>query len=333
MKLLKSNRLKLPVVYFITDKSQIKEIPFGLPFILGKKEHEKNYIRMLEFEILWQSCVKTGFKLNFSRLLEKHSFSTKRFKHCDDFLDEIHISTFNKEENTSDPDMSYDTSGTIHDFIEDTSYYVDIEVLKNLKIFPIWFDDIEQAVRTNITSFLSYNFSAYNKKLEMVCGDVSLVSPKKNLIIIDISSSIPRACSSTTLSLAHFFAETFYADLLITGSRTILYEYERIHELDIETIYKECGMSNEQRDFLKLVTEIERQYDTVICFGDDHHPGHDWAYKDSKITYEDGKKLCKWTVNKIISLHTNDHKSIAGYARWFNCENVQHIENWVKDLK
>jgi hypothetical protein len=57
------------------------------------------------------------------------------------------------------------------------------------------------------------------------------------------------------LALAKNLAESFYADIMITGSKSTLYTYENIYELDINTVYSENGMGNDQAVFKKLVTE------------------------------------------------------------------------------
>jgi hypothetical protein len=56
MKLLKSKKLNLPQVFFITEKSEVKDVPIGVPFIFGDKSSEKYLIRVLEYEILYQEA-------------------------------------------------------------------------------------------------------------------------------------------------------------------------------------------------------------------------------------------------------------------------------------
>jgi hypothetical protein len=183
----------------------------------------------------------------------------------------------------------------------------------------------------------------YNKKLEGMYGALDLVSPDRNVIIIDISGSIPKAVSSTCLALAKNLAETFYADILITGSKSTLYLYENMSDLNIDTIYEENGMDNDQVYFRKLLTSERRKYKTAIVFGDNHNPG--WAWGNSynrgcgSISREDGQAMCEWEIGKVISFHTSNKSTsrydseIAGYAEWFTPEETEHIDDWVKYLK
>ena len=176
----------------------------------------------------------------------------------------------------------------------------------------------------------------YNKKLEGMYGALELSSPKKNLIIIDISGSIPKAASTTCLLLSKILAETFYADLMITGSKTTLYDYNDIHKLDITSIYEENGMDNDQVYFKNLLTGSEKSYETAIVFGDNDSPCYNWynAFNSGtkRISEADGKKICKWKINKLISLHTTSNIETAAYGTWFSPIETQHVKDWCKFL-
>ena len=334
MKLLQSKKLKLPHVYFITNREEIKDIPIGIPFIYGHWKDEKYLVRILEYEVLYQAAIKSGYSFNFKKILKDEGFTD-----IEDFnytFGTAPIIDFSSEGWDYDVEVDKGYSLTkntklFKDYVRDSSAYVDVTKLKELNVFPIWLDTIEKAIDTNIHNFAVFNSNMYNKKLEGMFGGLELTSPGKNLIIIDISGSIPKAVSSTCLTLAKSLADSFYADLLITGSKSILYQYEEIHTLDIKTIY-EMGMNNDQKYFKELLTSDERSYKTVIVFGDNDHPGFQWGSGDSQISDEDGKKLCKWKISHLISFHTKNTERLAGYARWFKAESEERIENWVKYL-
>lgn len=340
MKQLLSKKFELPEVYFITDRSSIKDLPIGIPFIYGNKEDEDALIRLLEYETLFKSAKATGFPFRFEKILEENGYDdliSFWFSHpmyleytseglCDDDGELIE---------DLDPVTSEDV-GSFRTFIRDNAVYVNIQKLKDLNVFPIWLDKLEDAIRTNIHNYAVFNDNMYNKKLEGMYGALDLVSPSKNLIVIDISGSIPKGVSSTCLALSKHLSESFYADILITGSKSTLYSYENLHELNIHTIYDENGMDNDQTWFKNLVTKDKRCYKTAIVFGDNHSPCDSWSNKynsgNSVISREDGKKMCKWEIEKLISFHTSSSKEIAGYADWFEPKEIEHITSWVEYL-
>lgn len=337
MKLLTSKKFKLPTLYFITDRADIKKLPIGVPFIYGDESIEPQIIQILEFEILYEKAVSTGLPFNFKRILYDSGY-----RNLEDFW--WNHTTFIDYATGEDVDAEYfgevksigKDPSLFRQFIRDSAVYVDIKKIKGLKIFPLWLDKIEDAISTNIHNFAVYNGNMYNKKLEGMYGALELVSPDRNLIIIDISGSIPKAVSSTCLALSKSLAETFYADLLITGSKSTLYAYENLHELNVNTIYSENEMDNDQVYFKELLTSDVKSYKTAIVFGDNHHPGHMWNNSYNKntrpISDEDGKKMCKWKIDKVISFHTESKSYIAGYARWFEPREIEKISDWVKDL-
>jgi len=94
-------------------------------------------------------------------------------------------------------------------------------------------------------------------------------------------------------------------------------------------------MDNDQVYFKNLVSE-EKSYKTAIVFGDNDSPCHAWDNDFNKLTKtisrEDGKKLCKWKVDKLISFHTKGIKHLAAYGEWFSPLEEERIDNWVKYL-
>jgi len=329
MKLLESKKLTLPKVYFVWDRNEIKKIPPGVPFLYGDVNIEKNLIRMLEYEVLWNAAIASGYPFDFKKILKDNGYlDLKYFDYGSSVYMEFTSEGISEEFKELTPLM--EQSELFSEFIRDSAVYVDIAKLKELNVFPIWLDTIEKSIETNIHNFAVFNNNIYNKKLEGMYGGLELNSPSKNLIIIDISGSIPRGVSSTCLTLSKNLADSFYADLLITGSISILYQYEEIYKLDIETIY-EMGQNNDQIHFEKLLKE-HRKYKTCICFGDNDSPGYNWNGKGRTISDREGKEICKWEVDKLISFHTKGIDSLAAYGRWFSPLEVERVKNWVKYL-
>lgn len=333
MKILKSKKIKIPEVFFITDRSEIKELPIGVPFILGRKRDEEYLVRILEYEVLYQQAIKSGYPFNFKQILKDNGFlDVQDFGYGDSVYMEFTTEGLPEEIEFADLSTLRAQGGVFKEFIKDSAVYVDITKLKELNVFPVWLDKIEDAVYQNIHNFATFNPNMYNKKLEGMYGGIELAAPNRNLIIIDISGSIPRGVSSTCLALAKNLSETFYADLMITGSITSMYPYENLHELNIDTIYDENGMNNDQAYYKQLISSEEKHYQTCICFGDNDEPGHDWTRADKTISNEDGKKLNKWKINKVISFHTRGTDYLAGYCRWFTPDSEERIADWVKYL-
>jgi hypothetical protein len=347
MKLLLSRKFKLPDVFFVSEKSDIKKIPIGVPFIFGNANLEGHLIRLLEYEILFKEAVATGYPFNFKDILRKNGY-TKLYSF--EYDNPAYIE-FKSTDKTRSDDFDIEESSIVssssskfQEFVRDTSCVVNIEILKNLNVFPTWLDDIEKAISTNIHNFATFNNNLYNKKLEGMYGGIDLTSPDKNIIIIDISGSIPRAASTTCLALAKNLAESFYADLLITGSKSTLYAYEEMYKLDVQLVYDQNGMDNDQVYFRKIVSADNRKYKTAIVFGDNHSPCQAWgnAYNQGTktISRKDGKEICKWDIEKLISFHTSSgpnseekNLEIAGYADWFEPKETKHIKGWLKYLK
>jgi len=340
IKLIQSSRLKLPIVYLVETQKELQSLPLGIPFIRAKLSEYDNCVQMLEFEVLWKSMKESKFTFKWAEILAKNGFvntwkyGIARSSGCPevttsdkDWRDSGKVNKVDGKFNNETGMMGVST------FLNDISYKVDIEVIKELKLIPSWLMDIEQAISENILNSVTYNPALYTKKLDLPLGGIEFNTAEKNVVIIDISGSIPPSISGTMITIAKTLSEQFFADVVITGSISVLYEYDQIDSLDAKVVYKKVGSNNDQAYFIKLLSE-PRKYKTAIVFGDEDSPGYRWNYStDKTISDEDGKKLCKWEVKEIISFHTHNHKKIAAYGRWFNTTNVTHIDNWVHDVK
>ena len=332
IKLIQSSKLKIPIVYLVENSDDLKELPLGIPFIKATMKEYNQCVQMLEWEVLWKSAIESGLDFNWKNILIRNGYKTWNYGIASSggwgTLEDGNIETIN---NTEVEDEWVGETIDASEFINDISYKVDIEVLKNLKLIPSWLNDIETAVKENITNSIVYNPSLYTKKLELPLGDYEYSPSIKNVIIIDISGSIPRGISKTLLNLAKTLAEQFYADLLITGGTSELYPYENVDGLDVDNIYSKHGLNNDQIYFKKIIME-PRKYKTAIVFGDNDEPGYTWCGNSTTISEEKGKELCKWEIENMLSFHTTSDHYIAGYGRWFNTTNITHMKNWVIDL-
>ena len=331
MELLQSKKFKIPKLIFISDRKEIKDISEGVPFIYGAEKDKKYFIQLLEWEVLYQRALQTGLPFNWEKLLRDNGYNPI-------YAPEGHPLFFDYKESDVDYDEiiteEYDLSlikednGDFGEYINDCTAVIDTNKLKELNVFPVWLDQIEKAIETNIHNFAMFNPNMYNKKLEGMYGALEFLSPNRNLIICDISGSMTKAIATFILLHSRTMAETFYCDILVTGNISVIYPYELIHTLDVDKVYTEVGRGNEGEMFKKLLSE-EKHYKTAIVFGDNDHPG---GFASKRISDVDGKKLCKWEIDKVISFHKDSNTELAGYARWFSPKETQHISDWVKYL-
>ena len=351
MELLKSKRgIPIPYLFFVSDRSKIKDIPIGAPYFFASENLKENVIRLLEYEVLFEKAKSSGLPFNYKKALEEAGFNSE-----EEVEKEVSLN-INNNEDTLDVNRSH-----LSVYVSNNNYYVDIGIIKSLNIFPKWLPILEEAISANIHSYSTFDTNMWNKKLEGMYGGLVMKAPGRNLIIIDISGSIPKEVAMVCLTLAQNMAESFYADIMITGSTSVLFEYEFIHDMDMNKIYREVGRGNDQVGYRKLLEGSEREYNSLIVFGDEDAPGTRWTCGplsneefDSVRTISDkeGKELNKWKVKKIISFHaglsgtqTNSDGNrecstwgpcsdrLAGYGRWFDCDEVVMIEDWVVDLK
>ena len=333
MELLTSKKFKLPTLYFLTNREEIKELPIGIPFIMGNETDKAYFIQLLEWEVLYQRAVQSGLPFNWEKILKDNGYKPIYGPHgFPVFFDykESDVDYDKIEADIIDLSSIKEDNGDFKQYINDCTAIIDTNKLKDLKVFPVWLDKIEKAIETNIHNFAIYNPNMYNKKLEGMYGALEFTSPSRNLIICDISGSMTKSIATFILLYSKTMAETFYADILVTGGISVVYPYELIHTLDVDKVYTEVGRGNEGDIFKTLLSE-EKTYKTAIVFGDNDHPG---GYASRKISDADGKKLCKWKIDKVISFHRTSNTDLAGYARWFNVStgNIEKISNWVKYL-
>ena len=84
-------------------------------------------------------------------------------------------------------------------------YFVDFDKLSDLKILPVWLDDLKQAIQTNIIDEVIFDPTAFNKQLGLNVGSSTVKHNMKNLLILDISSSMPKSVVITITQLAKLF--------------------------------------------------------------------------------------------------------------------------------
>lgn len=208
-------------------------------------------------------------------------------------------------------DMMYIRRLDIEDYIGDMSSYVNIEMLQRLRLMPAFIGDILDCIKLNMTSGIYWS-EGYNKKLGLPVGRFDSARQLPNLIILDVSGSIPRGISATMISLVDTLRSQLSADLIITGSNSRFYPMgEKLP--DPQAIRNMFGFGNEARDFFKILSNnIEgKKYGHVFSFGDDDCPEY---FNNSRMNMP---VLVGTSVECVHHYHTWAERS-TGYAKW--CE-------------
>lgn len=199
----------------------------------------------------------------------------------------------------------------LEDYVGDMSSYVNIEVLQRLRLMPAFIGDILDCVKLNIGSGMHWA-EGYNKRLGLPVGRYNSSGQLPNLIILDVSGSIPRGISATMISLIDTLRTQLSADLIITGSNSRFYKMG--DELPSpQRIRNMFGYGNESWDFFRILSLHIRgkHYGHVFSFGDDDTP----TYKCFKDEYG-GLSLAGTKVEHVHHYHTWRVRTETGYAKW-----------------
>ena len=331
MKRLLSPKINLPVMYLLEDSKELEDLPLGIPFIIGNEDALPYIIKYLEYTLLYRSAVATGLAFNWSKELAKLGYDSTSKPDTD-----FKLIPFDYMLNVGKP-IEFDSVSTSEEFdldIEDylvDGYLVSFDKLTELNVTPSWLSNLTDSIKTNVLEAVNFNPNLYSKKLGVMSGYSEIVGSDRNLGILDFSGSIPVSIITTTAILAKLMSKTFYADIMITGSITKLFKYEELDQIDLLAEAKSIGRNNDQAYFKKLVS-VPMVYNTVFSFGDNDHPGGTWKSGDICIPDEEGKKICNWKVNKVISLHTKSSAKQTGYTRWFEPKEIEHVKDWLVSL-
>lgn len=219
---------------------------------------------------------------------------------------------------------------SVYDYIGDISSQVDIEILQQLKLLPEFVGEITDIIRKNLSAN-QYWTEGYNKKLGQALGNFKNRSVLPNLLIIDISWSIPDGIAATMLMLADTLRTECNAELIITSARSGYYELGT--ELPkVQTLRDYYGRSNESAEFLAILQKhvFGREWGHVISFGDDDNPG--WYFAKERHGFDTSGTI----VHQVHHYHTNRMQR-TGYASWVHdvCPDADEEYNcsWAKIVR
>lgn len=305
-----SKKVELPVIFLVENEEDFKQLPKGLPYIIGNQSELPFITIFLEFQVLYRSCMKTLIPVKWLECLSKIGYGNN----------------IRKYELKSGGVYGAGDNGQYliktEDFVTD-QYLVDFDKLSELKVLPVWLEDLKASIETNIIDEVMFDPTGFNKQLGMNIGSAGLKHNLKNLLILDISSSMPKSVVLTITNLAKLMSKKFYADVILTGRRSYLIDYEEVPNTDIVGAVSSYGGGNEG-DMYKEIVKQSKEYGTVISFGDNDCPG-----------IEKGDKNMNFKVHTLYSLHTEGNRTsnITGYARGFDPVETHIVKDWISTIQ
>lgn len=216
----------------------------------------------------------------------------------------------------------------LEDYVGDLSSCVDLEVLQRLKLMPAFIGDILDCIKINIGSGMRWR-EGYNKRLGIPVGRFNSPGQLPNLIILDVSGSIPRGISATMISLIDTLRTQLSADLIITSSNSRYYPMGS--ELpDPQRIRDMFGYGNESVEFFEILSTYMRG----------HHYGHVFSFGDNDTPFYDSTSIRPNLEGTIVEhvhhYHTGtaywnpqyDNSLKTGYAKWCHMLARQPLEDY-----
>jgi len=304
-----SKKVELPPIWLVENEQEWNEIPAGIPKILAPAKDLEFIKIFLEFQVLYKSCLKTGIPVKWLDCLKKIGYNNTTRKYV------LSSGGVYGKGDESQYILKVD------DFIED-QYLVNFDKLTELKILPVWLEDLRASIETNIIDEVIFDPCAFNKQLGMNVGNGAIKHNMKNLLILDISSSMPKGVVVTITNLAKLMSKKFFADVILTGRQSYLIDYNDVQNADIVALTKKHGGGNEG-EMYKGIIKQNKDYNTAISFGDNDCPG---VYK--------GDKNVNFKVNTLYSLHTEKNSNnITGYAQCFDPKTTHIVKGWIETIE
>ena len=229
---------------------------------------------------------------------------------------------------------SHTTEGTeptsLYELAADNATYVDLDMLTELGMIPSFMQDIREAIKINVTN--SYMWTdGYNKKTGICSGSLVEQPRPRNLIILDISMSIPDGVSAGMMTLVKTMTDVANADLILTGGKSYSYTHEEVRSMDIHAERERIPRSNESFMFKEILLTHDMNYENIITFGDSDTPWLD----DFKLKTNTKRWYSFFAMDR--DRYGSSYKNGVGYGRWIKdaSPGVQVIHNtkWARFFK
>nr|UVM90718.1 MAG: hypothetical protein [Bacteriophage sp.] len=220
---------------------------------------------------------------------------------------------------------------SIEDFLGSSLSKVDPEIISEMGLMPKFLGEIEENIRYNIMQSLKFRDS-YNKKLGCCVGNFDNELPSSNLLILDVSASIPWGVADTLLKMVDTMREQANADLIVHAAHSVWFaKGDKLPSPG--KLRRMCPRGQEAQEFSKIIKEhvCGRSFDNVISFGDYDAP---WCGYDDVINT--AVKENPPSVGKLWCYHVYA-KDRTGFTQWVdvcspNCEK-EYKTGWAKCMK
>lgn len=314
---LKYDGIPLPEVYVCRSRAEAKVIAeAGIPYVITLRSDDE-IIKI----ILYRTLHKRFPNIRWEMVLGINPYESMIVEvpgcQVEGDADVFDGDPMGRKADIAQGERTFDSKGSewnmkrvkLDTYCADAAAHVNIEQLQALHMLPKFMDDAVDAIRMNLEDRMLWR-ECWNKRLGSCIGEFDYSSEAPNLIILDVSGSIPDGISATMLELIDTLRDQANADLIITGS-TSRY-WSRDDELpDPELIRMKIGYANESYEFFQILREhvANRHFGNVISFGDNDAPSY-----DNECWFRgcmDGVE-----VDRVMHYHTISDKVPTGYARW-----------------
>lgn len=305
---LKAASVKLPKIYVVDNESDVEVCRSnGIPYVIWKGSDE-DLIKIIFYPVL----KKMFPHIKWEKMLGIENIEDPGIRY--------QRGTYNKYY-ASSPEGAECTE-PLTKYCGDLSHKVNVEQLQDLKLMPKFIGEIADCIRENYVDYMYVE--GYNKKLGEAVGYYDTSKEAENLIIIDVSASIPFGVAATLLSLADTMRHNAKAGLIITGGISLYFDIEE--ELPTpQELRRMVPRSNEGYMFGKILQKhiVGKHYANVICFGDEDCP-ESWDFENWRDHNDDKKRSMKsctfegTKVDNIWAYHTYHAGSLPGYCLWAN---------------
>jgi len=259
MKQLKIGISSFPDLFICKDDADIALAQkHGLPYLVWKDDDHDKLIKLVLFHIVSKQFPEIDWAKAWG--LTKNDL---------EFCRDGNVCVTGGDEETEVHEYNID------DYLVSNDAKVNIEELEGLHLLPKFLSDIADCIRTNITDYTWKD--GLNKKTGLWIGNYIPQEEARNLIILDISHSIPVGISSVMLRLIDTIRHKCDADLIVTGMTSYFWSIDE--ELPTpQQIRDKIPRSNESEMFQNILRDriAGKHWGHIISFGDDDCPT--WSY-------------------------------------------------------